>query len=88
MANNVFTRYLPLVLIAILWEVAPRLHIVDPSELPPLSAVSKAWLGLLVDGDLWTNVCLVLHQLVLRPWRRHHRRRHPRRVDGVVSGGR
>jgi len=55
MATNVFTRYLPLLLIAILWEIAPRYHLVDPSELPPLSAVSKAWASLLWDGDLWTN---------------------------------
>lgn len=55
MGNNVFTRYLPLLLLAILWEVAPRLHLVDPSELPPLSAVSRAWWGLLMDGDLWIN---------------------------------
>jgi ABC-type nitrate/sulfonate/bicarbonate transport system permease component len=55
MPNNVFTRYLPLLLLAILWEVGPRLHWVDPSELPPLSAVGKAWWSLLMDGDLWTN---------------------------------
>jgi len=55
MSNNVFTRYLPLLLLAILWEIAPRIHLVDPSELPPLSAVAKAWAGLLVDGDLWSN---------------------------------
>jgi NitT/TauT family transport system permease protein len=54
-ANNVLTRYLPLALLAVLWEIAPRLHVVDPSELPPLSAVAKAWVGLLLDGDLWTN---------------------------------
>lgn len=54
-SNSVFTRYLPLVFLAILWEVGPRLHLVDPSELPPLSVVGKAWWGLLVDGDLWTN---------------------------------
>jgi ABC-type nitrate/sulfonate/bicarbonate transport system permease component len=54
-SNNVFVRYLPLVFLAILWEVAPRLHLVDPSELPPLSEVAKAWFNLLVDGDLWTN---------------------------------
>ena len=53
--DNVFTRYLPLILLAILWEAAPRLHFVDPSELPPLSAVAAAWWGLLKDGDLWTN---------------------------------
>ena len=54
-SDNVLTRYFPLLLLAILWEVAPRLHIVDPSELPPLSAVAKAWWGLLMDGDLWIN---------------------------------
>ncbi|HKT17161.1 MAG TPA: ABC transporter permease [Stellaceae bacterium] len=53
--DNIVVRYLPLALLAILWEVAPRLHLVDPSELPPLSAVAKAWVGLLLDGDLWTN---------------------------------
>lgn len=55
MGMTVFVRYLPLLLLAILWEIAPRIHLVDPSELPPLSAVSKAWVGLLLDGDLWTN---------------------------------
>jgi ABC-type nitrate/sulfonate/bicarbonate transport system permease component len=55
MKDNVFIRYLPLVLLAILWEIAPRLHIVDPSELPPLSAVCRAWWDLLLGGDLWSN---------------------------------
>ena len=55
MKDNIFIRYLPLVLLAILWEIAPRVHIVDPSELPPLSAVAVAWWSLLLDGDLWTN---------------------------------
>lgn len=53
--NNVVIRYLPLVLLAVLWQLAPALHLVDPSELPPLSEVVKAWVGLLMDGDLWTN---------------------------------
>ena len=37
-----------------LWEIAPRVHLVDPSELPPLSAVGAAWWSLLLDGDLWS----------------------------------
>src|SRR5262249_818201 len=53
--DNLFVRYLPLLLLAILWEIAPRVHFVDPSELPPLSAVGKAWWSLLIEGDLWTN---------------------------------
>ena len=55
MKDNIFIRYLPLLLLAIVWEVAPRLHIVDPSDSPPLSAVCAAWWSLLVGGDLWSN---------------------------------
>ncbi len=55
MSKNVFIRYLPILLLAILWEIVPRVGIVDPSELPPLSAVAKAWFELLMDGDLWSN---------------------------------
>ncbi len=51
MTNNVVVRYIPLLLLAILWEIAPRIHFVDPSELPPLSAVLKAWWSLLLDGE-------------------------------------
>lgn len=54
-ANNLFVRYLPLFLLAALWEIAPRIHLVDPSELPPLSAVAAAWWSLALDGSLWTN---------------------------------
>jgi NitT/TauT family transport system permease protein len=50
-SNNAFIRYLPLILLAVLWEIAPRVHLVDPSELPPLSAVAKAWWSLLLDGE-------------------------------------
>ncbi|HEX4191902.1 MAG TPA: ABC transporter permease [Stellaceae bacterium] len=53
--DNIFIRYLPLLLLAMLWEIAPRVHIVDPSELPPLSAVAVAWWSLLIGGDLWSN---------------------------------
>lgn len=45
-------RYLPLALLAILWEAAPRLGLVDPGTLPPLSAVAGAWWDLLASGDL------------------------------------
>jgi NitT/TauT family transport system permease protein len=45
-------RSLPLLLLAVLWEVAPRLHLVDMSSVPPLSAVVVAWWDLLRSGDL------------------------------------
>jgi len=48
-------RYLPLLLLALLWEAAPRLHIVDASAVPPLSAVAAAWWDLLRSGDLVGN---------------------------------
>jgi len=48
-------RYLPLVLLAVMWEAAPRLNLVDARSLPPLSAVAAAWWRLLIDRDLASN---------------------------------
>lgn len=48
-------RILPLFLLAGLWEIAPRVGIINPSALPPLSAVLVAWWDLLLSGDLVYN---------------------------------
>ena len=45
-------RYLPLVLLALLWEAVARLGIVSPSELPALSDVVIAWFGMIKSGEL------------------------------------
>ena len=45
-------RYLPLLLIAILWEGASRVGLVAPDVLPPLSQVASAWFALLLDGEI------------------------------------
>ncbi len=57
-------RYSPLLLLAVVWEAAPRLGLVDPDTLPPLSAVMRAWLRLLQDGDLAVNGLSSLQNLV------------------------
>ena len=48
-------RYLPLLLLALAWELAPRLGLVSPSVLPPLTAVLGAWVDLIRDGELISN---------------------------------
>jgi NitT/TauT family transport system permease protein len=48
-------RYLPVLLLALLWEAAPRLHLVDLGSVPPLSTVAVAWWNLLRSGDLASN---------------------------------
>ena len=53
--KRAFIRYLPLLLIAAAWEIAPRSGLVSTDALPPLSAVLEAWLRLLKEGDLWSN---------------------------------
>jgi NitT/TauT family transport system permease protein len=49
------TRYLPLLLLAIAWELAARLNIVSSLALPPLSSVATAWVDLIRDGELIDN---------------------------------
>ena len=52
MPRSVFARYSPLLLVAAIWEAAPRLGLVNPEILPPLSTVLGAVVGLARDGDL------------------------------------
>jgi NitT/TauT family transport system permease protein len=55
-------RYLPLVLLAIVWEAAARLNIVDSQSLPPLTHVATAWVDLARDGELIDNGAASLYR--------------------------
>jgi ABC-type nitrate/sulfonate/bicarbonate transport system permease component len=48
-------RYLPLLLLALAWEVGARSGLVSTLALPSLSAVVAAWIDLLKDGELVSN---------------------------------
>jgi NitT/TauT family transport system permease protein len=48
-------RYLPLVILAIAWEMVARLNLVDSLALPPLSKIADAWVDLMRDGELVDN---------------------------------
>jgi NitT/TauT family transport system permease protein len=56
------TRYLPLVLIALAWEVTARLNLVDSQALPPLTNVAAAWIDLIRDGELIDNGAASLYR--------------------------
>jgi len=48
-------RYLPLMLLALAWEVGARTGIVSTLALPPLTSVISAWIEMLKDGELVVN---------------------------------
>jgi NitT/TauT family transport system permease protein len=48
-------RYLPILILAVAWEVVARLNLVDTLALPPLSKVATAWVDLMRDGELVDN---------------------------------
>ena len=52
---KLIVRYLPLVIIAVVWEASSRLGLVSSMSLPPLSDVIKAGIGMIRDGELVTN---------------------------------
>src|SRR3974377_1903909 len=49
------TRYVPLLFLAIAWELASRLDLVSSTALPPLTDVIRAWIDLIKDGEPITN---------------------------------
>src|SRR5262245_6328561 len=48
-------RYLPLLLLALAWELGARTDLVSTLALPPLSTVVASWVDLVKDGELVTN---------------------------------
>jgi ABC-type nitrate/sulfonate/bicarbonate transport system permease component len=55
-------RYLPLVLLALAWEMAARLHLAPALALPPLTAVAGAWVDLIRDGEMLPNAAASLYR--------------------------
>lgn len=53
--KQTFVRYLPLILLAVAWELTARFELVSTTALPPLSDVVLSWVQLLLDGDLIRN---------------------------------
>ncbi|WP_110240532.1 ABC transporter permease [Nocardioides gilvus] len=45
-----------LLALALTWELAPRLGLVDSYFIPPLHIVLQEWWSMLVDGELWKHV--------------------------------
>jgi NitT/TauT family transport system permease protein len=45
-----------IVVLAVIWQVAPAVGLVDPYFVSPLSDVLAAWWELLVTGQLWTHL--------------------------------
>ena len=52
--------YLPIVVLAVAWELASRLGLVSTRVLPALSSVLKAWGTLLASGELWSDAAASL----------------------------
>ncbi|MCW2781457.1 MAG: transporter permease [Marmoricola sp.] len=59
-ANRVLRGVAGLLLLAAIWEFAPRLGLVNSYFIPPLSKVLDTWWHLLVTGQLWTHVSISL----------------------------
>ena len=53
--KDLFVRYSPLLLLAVIWELVSRLGLVSASVLPSLTEVGKAWGTLAIDSDFWLN---------------------------------
>jgi len=55
-------RYVPLLLLALVWEVAARLHLVSSLALPPLTDVALAWIDMIKSGELISNGAASLYR--------------------------
>lgn len=54
-----------LVVLALVWELAPRVGLVDAYSIPPLHVVLQEWWSMILDGELWRHVSASLKRSVL-----------------------
>ena len=54
-----------IVLLLVLWEVAPRIGLVDPVFFPPISAVAVGWWGLVTSGELFEHFQASMYRSVI-----------------------
>jgi NitT/TauT family transport system permease protein len=59
-----FLRYLPLLLIALVWEATARLGLVSSLALPALSTVATAWVELVKEKEFWVDTAASLYRAV------------------------
>jgi NitT/TauT family transport system permease protein len=57
-------RSLPLIILAIGWELTSRLELVSPDALPPLTQVLASWWAMVKSGELITNGAASLYRTV------------------------
>lgn len=55
-------RYLPLILLAALWEAVSRSGLVSADMLPSFTQVLHSWFDLMQGGDLWANAAASLYR--------------------------
>lgn len=53
--KKAFKSSIVLILFVLLWELAPKLGLVERTFLPPFSEVMQAWWELLKSGELWRH---------------------------------
>ena len=54
-AQKVFKRSIVLLSLALLWEIAPRIGLVDRAFFPALTEVFGAWWEMITSGELWNH---------------------------------
>ncbi|MGM9949192.1 MAG: ABC transporter permease [Lysinibacillus sp.] len=55
LVRKAFKSSIVLILFVLLWEIAPKVGLVERTFLPPFSEVTKAWWELLWSGELWRH---------------------------------
>ena len=53
--QSLIKQSIVILLLLILWEMAPRMGLVDSTFFPPFSKVAESWWGLVISGDLYAH---------------------------------
>jgi len=61
--GSALTRMAAVLIFFAAWELLPRLGLVQPMFLPPVSAVARAWVDLVKSGELSTHILISMQRV-------------------------
>lgn len=64
LGSTVLQKTLILAIFLALWELLPSWRVIDPSFLPPASAVAGALVGMILSGTLFANILISLERSI------------------------
>ncbi|MCC9295181.1 ABC transporter permease [Clostridium sp. WLY-B-L2] len=63
-SSNIYQRTIVIIVVLVVWEIAPRLNLIDPVFIPPPSTIAYAFIKLIISGELIRAIIISMSRAI------------------------